>query len=337
MTEAQHYAPYRAAILTRDDLQRLTRLEPRIVIRDTLIDWAVIIAAWTMVALHPAWWTVLIAIVVVGTQYYALAIVGHDGLHRRLFEQRWWNDLWNDLMIMGPICAITRINRTNHIKHHLVTCLPGDPDRHKYLHDHKDGTFRYMFFLSGLQSIAHTVANIYVRPGPAGPRSTGANDVGKRDDARYTARDLAIIVGWQAALIGGLSYAIGWWAYPVLWLVPVYLFAYRADLVRVFCEHSMQMPDVDADRRKRMVTITSNALERRFFAPRNMNFHTAHHLWPSIPYYHLPEADRLIRAWVERHGPDEQLVWRPSYVGYIVSYGLWRRHTLTAADAAVGA
>jgi fatty acid desaturase len=89
-----------------------------------------IVAAWAAVALYPTWWTVLAAIVVIGTRYYALAIIGHDGLHRRLFETKRKNDLWGDLFIMGPICAITRVNRHNHIEHHRVACLPHDPDRH---------------------------------------------------------------------------------------------------------------------------------------------------------------------------------------------------------------
>jgi len=327
MDEAQHYNPYRTSILTRQQLQGLNRLAPRIAVRDTLIGWAGILAAWTVVAFDPVWWTVLPAIVIVGVQYYGLAIIGHDGIHRRLFEKKQTNDLWNDVFIMAPICAITRINRLNHIEHHRVTCLPSDPDRYKYVHDEKEPPFSYLFFLSGLQSLGRALANIYAREKRPGDG---------RGELHYRGRDLALIFGWQAALIGGLSYAIGWWAYPALWLAPVYIFAYRADLVRVFCEHSMQMPDAAADAQKRMVTYTSNRIERWFFAPHNMNFHTAHHLWPSIPYYNLPDADRLIHAWAAAHGPAEALVWRASYLGYILSYWNWsrQRRGVMAASAA---
>jgi fatty acid desaturase len=34
----------------------------------------------------------------------------------------------------------------------------------------------------------------------------------------------------------------------------------------------------------------------------NMNLHLAHHVWPAIPFYNLPEADRaLSRLGVSRH------------------------------------
>jgi fatty acid desaturase len=58
-----------------------------------------------------------------------------------------------------------------------------------------------------------------------------------------------------------------------------------------------------------------------------------HHLWRSIPYYNLPEADGLIRDWVARKGGDENLIWRRSYLGFIVSYWRWRRRKLEPAPA----
>jgi fatty acid desaturase len=48
----------------------------------------------------------------------------------------------------------------------------------------------------------------------------------------------------------------------------------------------------------------------------NMNFHAAHHLWVSIPYYNLPQADRMMR---ENPG-STALEWRRSYAGYLWRY-----------------
>ena len=47
-----------------------------------------------------------------------------------------------------------------------------------------------------------------------------------------------------------------------------------------------------------------------------MNYHTAHHLWTSIPYYNLHRADRIIR---ERN-TSADLIWRRSYLGTILDY-----------------
>jgi len=49
---------------------------------------------------------VLLAIPVIGNRYYALFIIGHDGMHRRLFPHIKRNDFWNDLLVLAPIGAI---------------------------------------------------------------------------------------------------------------------------------------------------------------------------------------------------------------------------------------
>jgi fatty acid desaturase len=316
--QSQGYHPFRQTILSRDELRELSTLRPARAVINTLVNWLVILSAWTLVAMLPSWWTVVLAILVVGTRYYALAIIGHDGLHRRVFPDQWTNDLFNDLLIMGPIGAITRVNRLNHIEHHRTTASAVDPDRHKYVHEGKEPTLPFLVFLTGLANLVPTIRNVFLG------KSRTAAAVQQPVAESYRLRDIAILLAWQALLIIGLSYAIGWWAYPVLWLIPVYLFTYRADLVRVFCEHSMMQADEAADEALRMVHYDSNWLELQFFAPNNMNCHVAHHLWPGIPYYNLPLAEEKVRSWDLKKGSDGQIEWRGSYCAYLVDYFFWR-------------
>jgi fatty acid desaturase len=134
----------------------------------------------------------------------------------------------------------------------------------------------------------------------------------------YSLRDLFILIVWQAFLLGGLTLLIGWWAYFVLWLLPVYVFAVAADMVRVFAEHSTPADDKVGDETKRLISFTSNWLERQFFAPMGMNFHAVHHLWPAIPYCRLAEVDLLV---VRRSSAASAgLVWRGSYLRYLFDY-----------------
>ncbi|MBW8883670.1 MAG: fatty acid desaturase, partial [Planctomycetia bacterium] len=88
------------------------------------------------------------------------------------------------------------------------------------------------------------------------------------------------------------------------------------DNFRAFAEHSQPYADTIANRH-RLITFLSNPIERIFVSPLNMNYHAAHHLWPSIPYYNLPQADREIR-----HNPAavEGLEWRGSYFAYLLRY-----------------
>lgn len=310
----QNFEPYRRTLLTIRQVGELSVLRPEIPVRHTLLHWGAIIFAWSLVAIWPTPLITVLAIPLIGCQYYGLLIIGHDGLHRRLFSKVKTNDLWNDLFILAPIAAITRLHRGNHMNHHKSASTLDDPDRHKYMHTGKETTFRYLIFLTGTANLKQALANIHKTSDSRGSKSR---------HQKITVYEILLIVVWQSTILFGLTLAIGWWAYPLLWLLPVYIFAYTADVIRVFAEHSMMIRDDDADDSMRLITYTSSPLERVFFAPHNMNFHAAHHLWPSIPYYHLPEADRLIR---ESAACDQGLLWRSSYLRYLMQYGLkWSR------------
>jgi fatty acid desaturase len=310
---ADPYQFQRKNLLSIERVRQLSALRPCRVVWDTIWCWCVIVAAWTVVARWTEWWTVLVAIPVIGSRYYAVYIIGHDGLHRRLFATRWLNDLFNDLFAIGPIGAITHINDKNHLAHHHYLATDHDPDRHKHGCFNKTRLHELFGYLTGISSVFRSVRNVFF----SRPTGAAADSAASGSRTGYTLRDLAILLGWQVLLIGGLSWTIGWWAYPVLWLLPVYVFTFLADNFRSFAEHSYPAPDHLMDER-RLVTFVSNPLERLFAAPMNMNYHAAHHLYPSIPYYCLPIADREIR----RHPAAATLLWRGSYLGYLLSYAL---------------
>ncbi|HEX4148966.1 MAG TPA: fatty acid desaturase [Pirellulales bacterium] len=304
------YQAYRKSLLSPQRVRELSRLRPLRAVIDTFACWGWMIAAWTLVAVHPNWWTVLLAIPIVGTRFYALLIVGHDGIHRRLFRRPRVNDWFADLFVFGPVAAITRINNQNHLGHHRYLSTPDDPDLHQFTCANKYQLPLLVGHLSGVTSLYHSFSNVFLRRG-----KPSATEETARPPQHYTPRDLALIGGWQISLLVGLSWGIGWWAYPVLWLLPIYVFAFMADNFRAFAEHSQPQSDSLADDH-RLITFLSNPVERVFVAPLNMNYHAAHHLWPSIPYYRLAQADREIRNRPAAAG----LEWRKSYVGYLLRY-----------------
>lgn len=319
MSSPSVYSLHRARLLSPARVRELSRLEPARVVRDTIVLWLQILAAFAGVAWHPAWWTVLLAFPVVGTRYYALFILGHDGMHRRLFDRARTNDLFCDLFLLGPIGGITRLNNRNHRLHHKHLATGGDPDRHKHACFNKTTRGETLAFLSGIASLATGVRNVFFRQRPAAP--------GRPRGDGYRARDVALLAGWQLLLLGGLTLSIGWWAYPVLWLAPCYAHFYLGDLVRSFLEHSQPEPDAEADRH-RLISYEGTPLERLLLAPMGMNHHAAHHLWPSIPYYNLAAAEREMRAMPGAAG----IEWRPSYFAYLRRY--WRALPLPGCRAA---
>jgi fatty acid desaturase len=310
--KAGPYLSYRYSLLSPTRIRELSTLKPWRALRDVVACWVCIAAAFAMIVIHPAWWTVLIAIPVIGNRYYGLFIIAHDGMHRRLFPNIKRNDFWTDFLVLAPIGAITRINNRNHLLHHRYLSTPEDPDRHKHACFNKAEHMDLLGYLSGLLSVWASAKAVFVTRGKNSQRyTTQANSASDG----YTFRDFALLGGWFAALAGALTWLVGWWAYPVLWLFPVYSFMFLGDNLRSFAEHSHPEGDNAADHH-RLITYTSNPIERMFVAPMNMNFHAAHHLWPSIPYYNLPIADREIR-----HRPESKgIEWRDSYFRYVFAY-----------------
>ena len=303
------YQPFREQLLPAARVRELSQLRPGRVVLDVAMSWLIIFAAWWCAAFYNTWWSVALAMVVIGTQYYALFVIGHDGLHRRLFPKRDQNDLFCDLFVFAAIGAITRLNNRNHLGHHQHLATVNDPDRYKHACFNKSTLSELLGYLSGLATIWTSIRNVFLADGRA-PRGEA------RDDG-YTPRDMALLGGAQLVLMVGLTYVFGWWGWPVLWAIPVYVFTYLGDSIRSFAEHSHPQSDALADEH-RLISYVSSPLEAMFFAPKNMNFHAAHHLWVSIPYYNLPIADAEMRM----HPLASRLEWRSSYAGYLLRYAL---------------
>ncbi len=332
------YIAYRK-LITSQRVKELSALRPWIPVRDTIWCWAWIAAAWAFVFFVPTWWSVLLAIPVIGTRYYALFIIGHDGMHRRIFASAKRSDWFTDLFLIGPIGMVNRVNSRNHLEHHQNLANDDDPDLHKHACFNKSDKLEYLLFLTGLSALVNVYKNLFVHTGKvdaAGRAAAAETDAAAASEnhRKHSLRDIAIILGWQAALCLGLTLLTGiafggtvdkplsillhgFWGYPALWLAPVYIFTYLPNLIRSFVEHSHPEDDDHADEH-RLCTFLSNPVERLVMSPMNMNYHIGHHLWPSIPYYNLPIVDRELRAIPAEKR--EGLNWRGTYAGYMWSY-----------------
>jgi fatty acid desaturase len=329
------YRRYRSTLLSSQRVREFSRLRPWRSVRDTAWMWMGILLAWAVVFIFPTWWAAAAAIPVIGTRYYGLFIIGHDGMHRRIFASGPASDLFTDVFLIGPIGMCNRVNSRPHLEHHQHLANDEDPDLHKHACFNKASRLEYVLFLTGLASVITVFRTLFLgaqRAAVARPAAGADAESAGPVKRAHRARDLVIIAAWQALLLGGLTsmagtalggrsvaeiVSRGWWAYPALWVLPVYAFTYLPNLIRSFVEHSHPEEDDVADEH-RLVTFLSNPVERLFLAPMNMNYHITHHLWPSIPYYNLPEADAEVRG--RPAALREGLSWRRTYVGYLWRY-----------------
>jgi fatty acid desaturase len=107
---------------------------------------------------------------------------------------------------------------------------------------------------------------------------------------------------------------LGWWVYPVLWVLPLVTLTTVCHLIRSFIEHAVlteERPEHD----NLLISITSNPVERAFLAPFNMNYHAEHHLYPAVPARRLPE----VREALDTTAQPPRLL-RTAYLSALVRY-----------------
>jgi fatty acid desaturase len=300
----QNYLPYRKSLLNPDELGELSQLKPSRAFNNVLFNWTLILLLWYWIYISTHIAIKVLLLITISTRIYALLVIAHDGLHRRIFNSIKQNDNFTDILILGSVFAITRINRVNHITHHQLLSTPNDPDRYKYISETRKNKLEFIFRITAIPMLFQSVRNVFI------------NKKRTAQSIKYSIRDVTIILVWQLTLVTILTCIFGFFGYVIYWILPC-IIALLLDLLRVFCEHSVQGDDNIADENMRLVSYDSNFFEKFFFSPNNMNHHIAHHLWPSIPFYNLKKAESIIR---ERLGKNSKLVWRKSYISHILNY-----------------
>jgi fatty acid desaturase len=99
-------------------------------------------------------------------------------------------------------------------------------------------------------------------------------------------------VAVNAVMFAALAAAGVWWAYPLLWLLPLVTWMMVITRIRNIAEHAV-VPD-SSDPLRNTRTTHAGFLERLFIAPYYVNYHLEHHLLFYIPCYNLPRVHKLL-------------------------------------------
>ncbi|MEA2142313.1 MAG: hypothetical protein QOI64_743 [Solirubrobacteraceae bacterium] len=289
------------------EARELIEVSPRLVAYNlayVALAWAVAIAAIAVFWAHPAWYTFVLAFVVVSSRQQALLNCEHEAVHGKFLPTRRWNDLVGTYLCAAAVGSPFGAAKARHLSHHRLLGTPDDPDMELHSGDDKrtrHGLLRY--FLNGLLG---GYAGM-VLMGPRAPRAARA--------ASSARRDLLSLALVQGAIAAGLTLAFEWWVYPALWLAPLASVTALCHLIRSFVEHAITDSEVPAHG-NRLITIRSFFLERALVSPYNMNYHAEHHLLPSVP---APRLKELRERLASRDDAPPVLV-RDSYAGALRRY-----------------
>lgn len=247
-----------------------------------LFDWAGIVGVWVLAIRFPNPLVFVLGFLLVARQQHALLVLVHDSTHRRLFKSGWLNDSVSHFLLASPLCMSLHSYRYMHLIHHRNPLSQGDPDlplnggypitrasfRRKLLRD--------FFGLTYLKTIRYFLYS---------PPSEG------KKVPWWLKHTLIYSALWNAGILAALwphwGIYLGLWVLPQITLLQVFL------RLRGISEHSGLQENPDQRHSSRSVV---NFWQNLFLSPHHVQYHVEHHIFPSVPFYHLKHLHRDFQA-----------------------------------------
>lgn len=249
--------------------------------------WVVILGAFALVLLTQHWLAYVVAILLISGKQHALGVLMHDGTHWRLYENKRLNDTISDWLLAFPIMTTTNRYRAHHFEHHKFVNTKDDPYWDQYTKDEGwawpktvGGAIKTFFVdIIGLGALRNF--NMLWEWSFLANHFNGADHPPKLSMGERLR--LYAWIAFVAAVVLGTGI---WFEFLVLWMIPVFTTMWMEIKMRTVAEH-LGIENVSELNTTRHVD--GHWLEKYFFAPCNINYHLAHHLFPSVPFYNLPK------------------------------------------------
>jgi len=254
-----------------------------------LFDWAIILATIFVTVSYPSPALYFLAVIIIGARMHALAILVHDATHFRFLKNRKWNDRLTNLLAMYPIFSSLDKYRDNHLRHHRHLNTMDDPDwvakltKRAFQFPKTKTEFlltvgSYLLFYQGMLD-----AYWFLKRFKVTGKAKTTSDAGEGKWLRP---------GFYLTLFSLLTVFGGWTYFLLFWVVPYFTTFFLFQYIRSVAEHFGELAYEDDLNSTR--TVVSGSVERFFVAPHNVGYHLEHHLFPAVPFYHLPELHRQL-------------------------------------------
>ncbi|MEZ5040247.1 MAG: fatty acid desaturase family protein [Saprospiraceae bacterium] len=248
-------------------------------------NWLLIIGSIYLGTLYPVFY--VLAVIIIGARQHALAILMHDATHYRFLKNRKWNDLITNVTTMYPIFTSIEAYRSNHLRHHQHLNTEDDPDwvakltkrAFQFPKTKKEfllNILAYFFLLDGIKDALWLLKRL----------SHSSKKSNKKTSTKFP--QLVFFV-----LLFGTLTLFGLWKYYLLfWIIPYFSTFFMFQYIRSVAEH---FGDLSYDHLLTSTrSVKATLIERLLLAPHNVGYHIEHHLYPGVPFYHLPQLHKLL-------------------------------------------
>lgn len=249
------------------------------------------IGIFVTIASVPLSWTALVLLSLVqGWIIHTLALIGHDlFVHRNLWP-RSVGPLLSSLVFV-PATMSGRTYRIGHLRHHAR--IGTDDDTEAGLADINTQARRLLF----LTLVGFKLARSG-KWGNAGVNGYQALVGAKDDDHQVIAKEKRSIIGFIVVILALLVLA-PWQVAVYGYLLPIVLVAPVLSSIRIVIEHAV----VDRDNPYSLATpYRTGWITRLLYFVNPGDCHLMHHVFPRVPWYHMPRLVRLAWPTLIEHG-----------------------------------
>lgn len=279
-------------------------------------DWLGIVLLFIIAARFPYFLVSIFCGFMMGRQQLGLAIMMHDGAHKRIVKNSLWNEYLGQFFTAAPLFFSMFSYRTLHLKHHRDPLVADDPDLsltggypiskssfvRKLLRDLTGVSYfkfiRYFIYMArGGQN--RKKAKLLMQNSPTQNSLTQAHgqigeSLGAQAQVHHEKMPLWLIffsMILMNSLIWGSLFLTGHgWLY-LIWIIPMMTILQVLLRIRGVAEHAGYQPSKDQRLNARTVI---NPVQTYFFAPHRVYYHIEHHLYPSVPFYNLKKVHQLL-------------------------------------------
>jgi fatty acid desaturase len=250
-------------------------------------EWAGIIMAVVLYQrlVHPAF--LPLVIMWIGARQHALAILMHEGAHYLLFKNRRLNAVVSELFLAWPLFITTQTYRGGHFAHHRHVNTERDPDWIRKQRSASEWEFPTSWGALA-RLLAKDVVGLHTHQLISDFDDMWDQKVTKKEGVDYY---IVARILYYVLILSAVTYFRVWPAFLLLWVVPILTWLKMIMRIRSIAEHfAIENDHVYTQSR----TTLPSLLERVFVAPRHINFHLEHHLYPSVPFFRLPRLHALL-------------------------------------------
>ena len=275
--------------IEKGQLKELYDTAPHIHALAILANWMIIFGTAYMTSMFFNPFTYVLAVLIIGARMHALAILMHDATHFRFLKNRKLSDLVTNLFCMYPLFSSLDKYRPNHLKHHQHLNTEDDPDWFvkigrkeftfpKSKQEFLITVFSYFTLVKGFMDAIWFLKRF--------------NIVSSKKPQPFTKKLPKIAFYIAAAII--FSVLGIWKEFALYWVIPYFSTFFMFQYIRSVAEHFGELEYDHLLTSTR--TIKLSWVEKFFLAPHNVGYHLEHHLYPGVPFYHLPALHKLLMS-----------------------------------------